>query len=201
MKFLKQFFKVVPIIIFSLFLSCKENEVAKNNLESTKIDTVATVQSKDTLVEASATENKECLLKSTLELPYSKKIDINKIKYSTTDCKFEGIDELLCDSSTLRYIALPNFENSKVILVPVDCGDFDYRFFLATIFENKLLSKLYVEGEWHEPGDDSYKEITSFSIDEDYIITVTKKSLENGKNTSTESLKYSIDSDGSFVKQ
>ena len=134
-------------------------------------------------------------------MPYSQKIDINKIKYSTTDCKFEGIGELLCDSSTLRYIALPNFENRKVILVPVDSGDFEYRFFLATIFENKLLSKLYVEGEWYEPGDDSYKEITSFSIDEDYVITVTKKSLENGKNTATESIKYSIDSDGSFVKQ
>ncbi|SHI91297.1 hypothetical protein SAMN05444363_2073 [Flavobacterium terrae] len=108
---------------------------------------------------------------------------------------------MLCDSSTLRYIALPNSENRKVILVPVDCGDFNYRFYLATIFENKLLGKLYVEGEWHESGDDSYKEITSFSIDEDYVITVTKKSLENGKNTATESIKYSIDFDGNFVKQ
>lgn len=197
---MKKFWLLISIL--SLFFSCKENEIAKNNPERTKIDTLGTVQSKDSIVEASATtENKECLLKSTIELPYSQKIDINKIKYNTTNCKFEGIDELLCDSSTLRYIALPNSENRKVILVPVDCSDFDYRFFMATIFENKLLSKLYVEGEWHEPEDDSYKEITSFSIDEDYVITVTKKSLENGKNTATESIKYLIDFDGSFVKQ
>jgi len=75
----------------------------------------------------------------------------------------------------LRYIGLPNSENRKVILVPVDFGDFNYRFYLATIFENKLLGKLYVEGEWHEPDDDSYKEITSFSIDEDLCYNSNKK--------------------------
>ena len=83
----------------------------------------------------------------------------------------------------------------------MDCGDFNYRFYLATIFENKLLSKLYVEGEWYEPEDDSYKEISSFSIDEDYKITVTKKSFENGKNTTTEVTNYTIDPDGIFVKE
>lgn len=197
---MKKFWLLISIL--SLFFSCKENEIAKNNPERTKINTLGTVQSKDSIVEASATtENKECLLKSTIELPYSQKIDIEKVKYETSNCKIEGVDDLLCDSETLRYISLPNFENRKVILVPVDCGDFNYRFYLVTIFENKLLSKLYVEGEWYEPGDDSYKEITSFSIDEDYVITVTKKSLENGKNTATESIKYLIDFDGSFVKQ
>lgn len=83
----------------------------------------------------------------------------------------------------------------------MDCGDFNYRFYLATIFENKLLAKLYVEGEWYEPGDDAYKELTNFSIDKNYNITVTKKSLENGKNTATEVVKYTIDSDGTFAKE
>ncbi len=115
MKFLKQTFKVIPIIVFSLFLSCKENEVAKNNQKKAKIDKVAVLEIKDTVVKESS-ENKECLLKSTIELPYSQKIDISKIKYNTTNCKFEGIDELLCDSSTLRYIALPNFCFFLIIL-------------------------------------------------------------------------------------
>ncbi|SHI91314.1 hypothetical protein SAMN05444363_2074 [Flavobacterium terrae] len=56
--------KSIAIILFVSFLSCKENEIAK-------INTVGTVESKDSIVEASATPENECLLKSTLALPYS----------------------------------------------------------------------------------------------------------------------------------
>jgi hypothetical protein len=83
----------------------------------------------------------------------------------------------------------------------MDCGDFKYRLFLVTIFENKFISKLYVEGEWYEPGDNSFKEMTNFTIDEDYTITVTKKSLENGKTTSTEVTSYTVNPDGEFEKE
>ena len=197
---MKNIFEILLTAVLLFLFSCKENEVANNNQEKIKIDTVATLEIKDT-VGKETMENKEYIQKSNYTLPYSQKIDIEKVKYETSNCKIEGVDNLLCEDETLRYISLPNFENRKVILVPVDCGDFNYRFYLVTIFENKLLSKLYVEGEWYEPGDDSYKEITSFSIDEDYVITVTKKSLEKGKNTATESIKYSIDSDGNIAKE
>ena len=200
MKLLNQTFKIILIASFSFVFSCKENEIANNKQELVKNDTVAALEIKDTIVKESS-ENKECLQKSNFKLPYSQKIDIKKVKYETCNCKIEGIDELLCDNPTLRYISLPNFENRKVILVPVDCGDFNYRFYLATTFENKLLSKLYVEGEWYEPGDDSYKEISSFSIDENYKIVVTKKSFENEKNSTTKVTNYTIDPDGIFVKE
>lgn len=197
---MKNIFKILLTAVLLFLFSCKENEIASNNQEKIKIDTVATLEIKDA-VGKETVENKECLQKSNYTLPYSQKIDIEKVKYKTSNCKIEGVDDLLCEDETLRYISLPNFENRKVILVPVDCGDFNYRFYLVTIFENKLLSKLYVEGEWYEPGDDSFKEITSFSIDEDYKITVTKKSLENDKIISIESLNYTIDSDGNIAKE
>lgn len=200
MKLLNQTLKIILIAVFSFVSGCKENEIANNDKANIKNDTVVALETKDTIVKE-LSKNKECLQKSNFKLPYSQKIDIKKVKYETSDCKIEGIDELLCDSPTLRYISLPNFENRKVLLVPMDCGDFNYRFYLATIFENKLLSKLYVEGEWYEPGDDSYKEISSFSIDKDYKIIVTKKSFENDKNTATEVTNYTIDPDGIFVKE
>lgn len=175
---------ILSILVGFLLISCKkekENETASNLTITSKVDTLTTSTSKDIVSKDSTevpTDNKDCIQKTSFELPYSQKIDVNKIKYTTTNCTIEGIDELLCDNSALRYISLPNFENRKVVLIPVDCGDFNYRFYLATIFENKLLSKLYVEGEWYEPGNESYKELSSFSIDEDYKITVTQKQLK-----------------------
>ena len=204
MKFLKQSLKLAILAIFIFLANCKKETTTRKHSTASTIDSASQTESKKNNKKDSIQKpnlNKECFKQSIFELPYNQKIDIKKVKYETCDCTIEGIDELLCDSPNLRYISLPNFENRKVILVPMDCGDFNYRFYLATIFENKLLAKLYVEGEWYEPGDDAYKELTNFSIDKNYNITVTKKSLENGKNTATEVVKYTIDSDGTFAKE
>lgn len=202
MKFLKQAIKIITVSIFLSIVGCHDNKTVSNSI-APKTDSLAVSQVENSKIEDSVVntaQKKECLIKSNDQLPYSKKIDINKVSYQTTDCAIEGIDKLLCGNKTLRYIPLPNFENMRVVLVPMDCGDFNYRFFLATILENKLLSSMYVEGEWYEPGDESYKELTSFTIDEDYKITITKKSSENSKVTSTEVTNFTISPDGTFEK-
>ena len=82
----------------------------------------------------------------------------------------------------------------------MDCGDFNYRFFLLTILDNNVISKQYVEGEWYEPGDDSYKEITNFMIDKDYNITITTNAIENGQSSLKEKLKFRILDNGFLDK-
>ena len=43
--------------------------------------------------------------------------------------------------------------------------------------------------------------MTNFTIYEDYTIKITKKSLENGKTTSTEVTSYMVNPDGEFEKK
>ena len=204
MKFLKQTIKVLLLAAILLSFSCKENKIIANKNSENKVDTLTNHsthkrEAKDSVQPSSA--NNECIKSSNFQLPYTQTTNVDKVSYFETSCAIQVIDELLCGEKSLRYIPLPNFENRRVVLVPMDCGDFKYRLFLATIFENKLLSKLYVEGEWYEPGDDSFKEMTNFTIDEDYTITVTKKSQENGKITATEITHYVINADGEFEKK
>lgn len=202
MKNFNSFFKLITFSLLLIFTNCKKNETIDNNLSTTVIEKKS--PNNDTITKDSivATEkNNDCIKESTIQLPYTKTIDINNIEYDICDnCKIEGISDLLCDDPNLRYIALPKFENKKIILVPVDCADFNYNFYLAVISENKIISKLYAEGEWYEPENDSYKEITNFTIDKNYKINITKKTLENGKNTTTETTSYKINSKGEFVK-
>lgn len=145
-------------------------------------------------------DNSGCIETSGIGLPYNKTIDAKKVQYNILNCSIQGIDDFICDAQNKRYIALPDFKNVKVILVPMDCGDFNYRYYLLTIVENKLVSNLYVEGEWHEPEDDSYKEITSFSIDKDYVVSVVTNAIENGKTTLKEKTKIKIKDNGSLSK-
>ena len=95
---------------------------------------------------------------------------------------------------------MTKYQNVSVILVPQDCADFNYRFYLLTIFNNKVISSEYVEGEWHEPGDDSYKEITNFNIDENYYITIKTKIVENGKTRLKEENNFKISDIGRLEK-
>lgn len=80
----------------------------------------------------------------------------------------------------LRYIPLPDKGDISVILTPQDQGDFDYRYYLLTIKHNKIVSGIYVEGEWYEPGSNEIEK-TQFSIDKNYLITVV--SIYEGEET------------------
>lgn len=133
-------------------------------------------------------------------LPYQKTIDITKVNYQKIRVKkIEGVDDFACGEQELRYILLDKDESLQLILVPMDCGDFSYRFYLLSIKENKLIAQLYVEGEAYEPDNDKIREKTSFTIDKNSIITVktSNRNFEKGKD---DTKKYKVLSDGLIVE-
>ena len=201
MKPLKLIIVQIIAILFLSIASCNtktQSEMATSETVA-EVDTVnAFLQEKEIVTPVTSGDN--CIEASAIKFPYAKTIDPKKASYKKLNCKIKGIEEFICDPSNPRYIALPDFENIKVILVPMDCGDFSYRYYLLTIFENKLVSNRYVEGEWYEPGSDDYKEITSFSIDADYVITITTNAVENGVTRLKETAKITIRDDGTFDK-
>ncbi|MEO8234268.1 MAG: hypothetical protein ABI549_02535 [Flavobacterium sp.] len=191
MKHLKSKLILIFLILITVTTSCKNNDTKSEDTKTTKTDDSKIKfeiikGTKDTL------QKDNCIIESNFLLPYAKKTDIKKVAYNNLKCNIRGVEELLCGEKNLRYISLPSFKNIKVILVPMDCGDFNYRYFLVTIFQNKVVSKQYVEGEWYEPGDDSYKEVTSFTIDEDYTITITTNAIESGQSSIKENLRFEI---------
>ena len=80
--------------------------------------------------------------------------------------------------------------------MPQDCWDFPYRFYLLTIKNNKLIDNLYVEGEWYESDDEDNKEITSFSIDENFDIIVKTQTSKSSKSEI-----YKINNEGKLIKK
>lgn len=143
----------------------------------------------------------KCPAKSQFTLPYDQTLDPSNASYLSLDCEIKGSDKYYCGEESLRYISLPNFENIDVILVPMDCGDFNYRYYLVTLMGKEVVAEYYVEGEWYEPGDDEYKELTSFTIDKNYLITVTTKSVENGETSLKEVVQLKILEDGVLSPQ
>jgi len=117
------------------------------------------------------TPSKKCLDIKKIEFPYNKKIDINKVHYNITKCNIKRFSKWTCGENQLRYIPLFNIKNINLILIPMDCGDSPYRFYLLSILKNSV-SSLYVEGELYEPENIESKETTSFEIDKNHIIKV-----------------------------
>lgn len=162
---------------------------AKESFKKFSIDLI-----KDKKLEIKSSQT--CFKESVIKLPYVS-VNTKTLKYSLLDCNsIIGIEKYNCNSDKLRYISLPNKENINVILVPQDCGDFDYRYYLLTIKGDKVVGNLYVEGEWYEPEDEKNKEITSFSIDRKYNLVVKTQTpnssiLEN----------YVIKNGGNIVKK
>ena len=133
-------------------------------------------------------------------LPYDRKLDIQKITYQKLNPReISGIEQFACGEESLRYVTLDNIGSVKVILVPMDCGDFPYRFFLLTIVENKVVSNLYVEGEAYEPDGDGVIENTSFSIDKQSTLTVNTKNKDFIK-AKNELIKYKLSNKGELIK-
>lgn len=137
---------------------------------------------------------------SSVDLIYNQKIDIEKVKYEILKTNISGAEEFLCGQKNMRYVSLPYFKNIKVMLVPQDCGDFNYRFFLLTMLNNKIISNQYVEGEWSEPENDSFTEKTSFTIDKNYKITVTTNKIQRNKSSLKEKLIFQINDNGTLKK-
>ncbi|OXA91281.1 hypothetical protein B0A66_11770 [Flavobacterium hercynium] len=132
-------------------------------------------------------------------MPYNAKIDVNNVKYETVNKNIiKGIEDFSCGDQLVRYISLPKINNLDLILIPMDCGDFPYRFYLITIKDNKIISNIYVEGEWSEPETYGNFEKTNFSIDENEIIHVTTKVIIDNKIQSENSKMYKVNENGTF---
>lgn len=67
---------------------------------------------------------------------------------------------------------IPSKQDIEVFLVPMDCGDFSYRYYLITVKSKAVVDNIYVEGEWNEPDDRENPEVTTFSIAENYMIAI-----------------------------
>lgn len=146
-------------------------------------------------------KKEQTLQVSSSDLPYVKKIDVKNIEYLIYEKSLSNIDEWLCGHSKLRYLPVTNKNRVELVLIPMDCADFKYRFFLLSINSNKVISSLYVEGEWDEPGDDSYKEVTNFEINENFELKVITKSIENDVQIKVKEELFSINDKGDFVKK
>ena len=132
--------------------------------------------------------------------PYQKKIDINTIVYKKMPATtIKGLSDFACGEEQIRYVDLEKIDNLSLFLVPLDCGDFPYRFYLISSINSSVVSSLYVEGECSEPGKDDILEETSFIIDEKstIIVKTTNKEFEQGKN---EEKKYQILEDGRIIE-
>ena len=132
--------------------------------------------------------------------PYQKKIDINTIVYKKMPVTtIKGLSDFACGEEQIRYVDLEKIDNLSLSLVPLDCGDFPYRFYLISSINSSVVSSLYVEGECSEPGKDDILEETSFIIDEKstIIVKTTNKEFEQGKN---EEKKYQILEDGRIIE-
>lgn len=138
-----------------------------------------------------------CFQTSKVKLPYNELVNIKTVKYNLLSCNsIKGIEKYNCGENKLRYLSLPSKGDISVILVPQDCGDFNYRYYLLSVKNNVVIGDLYVEGEWYEPENFNEKEATSFSIDEEYnIIVKTISSKSTLKNS------YILENDGKIVKK
>lgn len=146
-------------------------------------------------------EENKAILESCIDeinflLPYNKTHVIENITYKILKCRPIGIEKFLCGNETIRYILLPKINNVNLILIPMDCGDSPYRFYLLAIKNNKVISNLYVEGELFEPETMGNVERTNFSIDENEIIHVTTKVFIDNKIQSQNIKEYKINEDG-----
>lgn len=142
-----------------------------------------------------------CIPQSTLKLPYNQKHEPGKVVLKNLSCSVKGWGELACGEDDKRYLPLPDYGAVKVILIPLDCGDFEYRWYLVTIVDNKIVDKQYAEGLWFEPENDEEKEHTRFSIDAAYKITIVTEVENKGKRTLKSKAVYQLQPGGKLTKR
>lgn len=121
------------------------------------------------------------------------------VKFLETDIPPEGSEQYNCGNSMFRYFPLARYKNMDLILVPMDCGDFDYRYYLLTVLNDKIAGELYVEGIWYDPGkDDKIEEFSSYEINKNGRVTVTTEQTLDGNTQKTTDTSYQIMDDGTI---
>lgn len=144
----------------------------------------------------------ESLLKTGLySLPIESLPQVD-IKFIETDFAVEGSEKYSCGEPNFRYFPLSRYKNIELILVPMDCGDFDYRYYLLTVLNNSIVGEAYVEGIWFDPGsDDKKEEFSSYEINKTGEITVTTDHKTDGNSQKTTKVHYQIMDDGKIVQK
>ncbi|MET3037907.1 hypothetical protein ABXT08_17555 [Chryseobacterium sp. NRRL B-14859] len=123
------------------------------------------------------------------------------VKFLKTDFMVEGSHEYSCGNPIFRYFPLTRYKDIELILVPMDCGDFEYRYYLLTVSKNKIAGEAYVEGVWFDPGkDDQLEEVSSYEISKNGKVTVKTDHTSDGEIEKTTYSYYQIMNDGK-IKQ
>ncbi|BAP33812.1 uncharacterized protein CHSO_4775 [Chryseobacterium sp. StRB126] len=124
------------------------------------------------------------------------------VKFIETDFAVEGSQKYSCGEPTFRYFPLTRYKNIELILVPMDCGDFDYRYYLLTVLNNSIVGEAYVEGIWFDPGkDDKKEEFSSYEINKTGEITVTTDHQIDGNSQKITKAYYQITDDGKIIQK
>ncbi|UEG51918.1 hypothetical protein LLH06_13200 [Mucilaginibacter daejeonensis] len=128
---------------------------------------------------------------------YDRRTDPSKAFYTTMPtASVKGLDKYSCNEAETRYLSLPSPVSVRLILVPQDCGDMSYRYYLIAIKNGQVTGNLYVEGEWYEPDGEDDKETRHFAITDNFqiivTITIAERSVEE---------RYHVEEDGTIVKE
>ncbi len=83
-------------------------------------------------------ETESYLKKGIYSLPVESLPQVD-VKWLETDFLVEGSEQYSCGNPMFRYFPLTRYKNMDLILVPMDCGDFDYRYSLLTVLNNKII--------------------------------------------------------------
>lgn len=143
-------------------------------------------------------ETESYLKKGIYNLPVESLPQVD-VKWLETDFLVEGSEQYSCGNPMFRYFPLTRYKNMDLILVPMDCGDFDYRYSLLTVLNNKIIGELYVEGLWYDPGkDDKIEEFSSYEISKTGKITVTMEQKLDGNTQKITNTYYQIMDDGNI---
>ncbi|NDV84572.1 hypothetical protein D0T87_21675 [Bacteroides sp. 51] len=110
----------------------------------------------------------------------------------------EGLENWGCNDYFIQYTPLSTSKDVQLMLVNMGCGDFPERYYLLSIKNNKIVSNLYVAGEWYE--DFNNRESTSFDIDADYNIIVTTTWDKKDTTGSGGTRRYTILEDGKIIE-
>ena len=155
-----------------------------------------------TIFKKSDTEKINCISPSTnVIFPFTSD-DLKKYtkSFQLTDCINGNIKDFYCGEDKLRYISLLSIDSLNVIIVPMDCGDFNL-FQLLVLKNNHLISNLQVDGKWYEIGDEDNYTVTKFILDKTLKLNVVVEQYQQNKLSSTHSQDYLINAQGVILKE
>ena len=82
------------------------------------------------IAQTSTSTTTSCLPASTLHLPITQSLKNLGNKFVKLTCHLAKETDYLCGKQFLECLSLPAKDDFKVIAVPMDCGDFSYRYYL-----------------------------------------------------------------------